>query len=277
MGGTVYAVAGGKGGVGKTTVTANVAVALRGLEYDVAVVDADIELADVGALLGVEPERSVHEALAGGAVDELGVKGPAGITVVPGERRVEALADADPANLREVIEPLADSHDIVLVDTGAGIGHPQLVAYGLADAAVLVATETDAGLAGLERSGEMVEHVDGTVLGAVVTRVSAESEAEALVRGRGFDLLAAVPEYEEGDQEPRVLEAADSPAAAEYERLANALSVFHQLGDVSATTRQLRDAEQDDQPQNQQEDERADDESAEPGLLGRLASRVSPR
>lgn len=266
MGGTVYAVAGGKGGVGKTTVTVNAAVALGEMGYDVAAVDADIAMADLATVFGVDAERSVHRVLAGEErVENVGIEGPGGVTVVPGERRVEAVADADPANLRDVLDPLVETHDIVLVDTGAGIGHPQLVAYGLADAAVLVTTQEEPAVAGVEKTAEMVEHVDGTLLGAAVTGVRAGAEEpvpDELVRDLGLDLLAAVPEYGEQVKEPRVLHA-DDAVAAEYERLGTALAVFHQLGDVTATADRVEQAREEEA------------EPDEPGLFGRLASRVS--
>lgn len=235
MGASVYAFGGGKGGVGKTTVTANVAVALTEKGYDVCAVDADVGMTNLGELLGVETSVGIHEILAETAdLEEAVVEGPAGVGVVPGSDQPGAMADADPANLRAAIDPLRERADVVLLDTGAGLSHQNLVAYGLADALTLVATPDRLAVGDAGKASELAGRVDCPILGTVLTRVRAEADAESIAARLGSDVVAAVPEYEDATKpEPRVQTAPDSPAAAEYRGLATMLAVCHQTGDMA--------------------------------------------
>lgn len=244
MGGSVYAFAGGKGGVGKTVTTANVGVALAELGLEVAVVDVDLGMTNLGQTLGVERDVGIHEALSGQAsIGEVCVDGPAGITVVPGGDGLTARTDADPAALRSVVDPLRDAVDVVLLDTGAGISHQNLVAYGLSDGILLVTTADRVAVGDASNTQDLVGHVDVPVVGTIVTRVDEETEVAALTERLRTDVVAAVPEYEGVDvTEPRVLEAPDRPVAAEYRRLANTVSVCHQTGDLAAAATQASEA-----------------------------------
>lgn len=288
MGGSVYALAGGKGGVGKTTVTANLAVALHEAGHEVAVVDADLGMTNLGQLFGLDPEQGVHRVLAGDAeLEAVTIQPHDGFTVVPGEDGIGATGDADPANLRDVIEPLRTSHDIVLLDTGAGLNHQNCVAYGRADAVVLVATPTRMSVANLEKTREMVDHVDGTVAGLVLTRDRDHPDCptpRAVVGELETDLLGLIPEYEVPNaSEPRVVHAPESPAATGYERLATTMTVYHQTGDTSEATADIdpttlrEQFEQSEQADDEQPAEDADeaDESTDEGLVGRLSSALN--
>lgn len=268
MGGSVFAFAGGKGGVGKTTVTANVAVALAEMGFDVAAVDADLGMTNLGACLGVTAETGIHAVLAGETdVAEVVVPGPAGVAVVPGREDLAAAADADPANLRAVVEPLAERADVVLLDTGAGLSHQNLVAYGLSDAVALVTTADDVALGDTGKTGELADRVDAPVVGTVVTRVDPGTDLEWLGERLDRDVVAAVPRYEsEAAPEPRVLEAPESPAAAEYERLATTLAVAHQTEDLDTAAREASAAVTVPEPAGEGE--------APAGVLGELLARI---
>ncbi|MHB9287299.1 MinD/ParA family protein [Halobacteriales archaeon Cl-PHB] len=233
MGGSVFAFAGGKGGVGKTTTTANVAVALARQGYEVVAVDADIGMTNLGEFVGVSEERGVHHVLAGeGGVEDVLVGGPAGVRVVPGGDDVAAAAAARPENLREVVEPLRHAADVVLLDTGAGISHQNMVAYGLADAVALVTTADDLAANDAAKSGEIAGFVDSPVIGTVATRVRPDADLDRLEAGFDGHVVAAVPEYEATEApEPRVVEAPGTPGAAEYHRLAETLAACHERDD----------------------------------------------
>lgn len=234
MAGSLYAFAGGKGGVGKTTTTANVGLALA-TEFDVAVVDADVGLTNLGALLDHEPVRGVHHVLAGeAAVEDVVVEGPGGLDVVPGEEGLLASGRADPANLRRVVDPLRERYDVVLLDTGAGVNHQNFVAYGLADYVAVVTTPKDVSVTDAAKTVEMVEHVDGTVLGVVVVRADEETAGDVGER-LGEDVLGAIPEYEADEPpEPRLEHAPASPASQAFRRLAAPFAVCHETGNATA-------------------------------------------
>ena len=226
MAGYVCTVAGGKGGVGKTTTAVNVAAALEADGYDVVVVDADLGMANLGAMLGVDPETSIHQILAGGrAVSEALTDVQGGVTIVPGEQSLEAFADADPSKLRKVIKTLRNAYDVVLVDTGAGLSHETTVPLGLADGVVLMTTPDDVAVGDAVKTGELADRVDGEVLGVVLNRTTTETDVEGIADRFGKPLLAVIPDdIEATEDEPLVLNAPDSPAAEAFRQLSGALA-----------------------------------------------------
>lgn len=244
MGGSVYAVAGGKGGVGKTTVVANVAVALAVEGFDVAAVDADLGMTNLGSVLRVEADGGIHAVLAGEArLADVTLEGPAGVRVVPGGDELRVEGSPDPAELRSVVNPLSDRADVVLLDTGAGISHQNLVAYGLADAVALVTTAEELAVDDADKTAELADKVQSPVLGTVVTRVDAATDLAPLVDRLDRDVIAAVPEYEHpGETEPIVTGRPDSPAAAEYARLGTTLAVCHRTQDLESAAREASEA-----------------------------------
>jgi septum site-determining protein MinD len=221
MAGYVCTVAGGKGGVGKTTTAVNVAAAMEEEGYDVAVVDADLGMANLGAMLGVDPETSIHQVLAGGrAVSDALTDVQGGITIVPGEQSLEAFADADPAKLKKVIKTLRNAYDVVLIDTGAGLSHETTVPLGLADGVVLITTPDDVAVGDATKTAELAERVDGEVIGTVLNRTTTETDVEPIADRFDSKLLAVVPDdIEATADEPLVLNAPASPAADAYVRL----------------------------------------------------------
>src|SRR5437870_2756098 len=103
----VLAVASGKGGVGKSTVVANLAVALAGLGRKVLVLDADFSLANIDVLLGLAPRYTIQHFFRGEcSLAELIVEGPAGIHVIPAASGISDLARIDPGCRRALLRSL---------------------------------------------------------------------------------------------------------------------------------------------------------------------------
>ena len=126
----VVAVTGGKGGVGKTNVSANLGIALSRLGRRVMLLDADLGLANLDVLLGLQPQGTLAEVLDGErSLDDILVRGPAGITVVPGAsgmRRYAALDARRQAGLVAAFGGVGRDVDALIIDTAAGIGDPVL-------------------------------------------------------------------------------------------------------------------------------------------------------
>lgn len=137
----VIAVTGGKGGVGKTTVTANLAVALADRGRRVLVLDADLGLANIDVLLGLQPRFNLSHVLTGErTLDEVIVEGPKGIRVVPassGVRQMANLGNLEHAGLIRAFSELSHDLDVMLVDTSAGI-HDSVLTFARAAQHVLV-------------------------------------------------------------------------------------------------------------------------------------------
>jgi septum site-determining protein MinD len=188
-------------------------------------------MANLGQMLGADPDRSIHEILAGeGAVSD-GLTEAAGLTVVPGEQRIDAFAEADPAKLRRVINTLREAYDLVLVDTGAGLSHETTVPLGLADGVLLVTTPDEVAVSDTQKTAELAARVDGEVVGVLLTRVPDRPDLDEA--GAAFDapVWGAIPADPAVTGEP-VVDAdpfgggADeqTPAAAAYAALADAFA-----------------------------------------------------
>src|SRR5512132_749222 len=122
----VVAVTSGKGGVGKTNVTANLAVALAHLGRRVMVLDADVGLGNLDILLGLAPPYTLADVLSGRQrLRDVVFPGPAGIKVLPagsGFQNLTALSDHQIRELQSEMDELQEETDVLLIDTGAGIG-----------------------------------------------------------------------------------------------------------------------------------------------------------
>ncbi len=225
MAGYVCTIAGGKGGVGKTTTAVNIGAVLEERGYDVVVVDADLGMANLGEMLRVDHEVSLHEILAGNSTVSEGLTdAPGGLTVVPGEQSLEAFADADPAKLRKVIKTLRNAYDVVLVDTGAGLSHEVTVPLGLADGILMVTTPDHVAVGDTVKTADLADRVDGTVIGGLITRVTRNTDVAEIAEQFPFPTLGVIPvDLEATEHEPMVLNSPESPAAEAYELLTTSL------------------------------------------------------
>jgi septum site-determining protein MinD len=225
MGGTVYGIAGGKGGVGKTATAINVGVALAQRGYRVALVDADLSMTNLGQRVGLAHEPGIHDVLAGEAtVSEALVEGPNGMAVLMGARDLESYGRADPDTLREVLDLLRVPFDVVLVDTGPGITGESHITHDEADGAIVVTTADEVAVADAERTARFTERVDCPVTGLVVQRVADRAEAEPVAERLGVDRWHGVPDHPEGHEQPAATAPA-SGAATAYRRVAHDLPV----------------------------------------------------
>jgi flagellar biosynthesis protein FlhG len=139
-----YAVVSGKGGVGKTVVTANLAAALAAGGKRTLVVDADLGLANLDIIMGLCPKLTLHDVITGKAgVNEVVVTTSAGFDLLPaGSGLVEGthLTAALTAAVERVLCALDRDYDVILFDAGAGIGEVVLFFARLAHGILLVVT-----------------------------------------------------------------------------------------------------------------------------------------
>jgi flagellar biosynthesis protein FlhG len=146
----VLAVTGGKGGVGKTTVTANLGVALARRGRGVMILDADLGLANVDVALGLQPRFNLWHVLEGHCtLGQAIVTGPAGVQVVPaasGIARMAALGPAEHAGIINAFSEVARDVDVLLVDTAAGLGESVLTFSRAAHQVVIVVCDEPASI-----------------------------------------------------------------------------------------------------------------------------------
>lgn len=137
----VIAVTGGKGGVGKTNVTLNLAMAMAQMGKKVLVLDADLGLANCDVMLGLRVEKNLFHVLSGEAdLDDILIEGPFGIKIVPatsGTQSMTELSPAEHAGLIRAFSELRTAFDVLLVDTAAGISD-MVLSFSRASQDVLV-------------------------------------------------------------------------------------------------------------------------------------------
>lgn len=142
--GKVVAVTSGKGGVGKTFVSANLAAALAKRGLRVLVLDADLGLANLDVVLNLYPKVTLHDVFQGKAkLEDAIVKAPGGFSVLLAGSGMVEYSRLTPEVRNEfinIMSGLVPHYDIVLLDTGAGISDVVLFAVSLASEVIVVAT-----------------------------------------------------------------------------------------------------------------------------------------
>ncbi|AVX20751.1 flagellar biosynthesis protein FlhG [Carboxydocella sporoproducens DSM 16521] len=140
----VIAVTSGKGGVGKTNFTINLALTLTKLGKKVLVFDADLGLANVDVVLGVTPKYTLYNLIK----DEMNIRdiittGPGGLGIIAGGSGIQELANISRKKLNTFIKSLQELEgmaDILLIDTGAGLNRNVLAFVQAADEVIVVCT-----------------------------------------------------------------------------------------------------------------------------------------
>lgn len=121
----VIAVTSGKGGVGKTNVSVNLAVALAQRKKQVLLMDADLGLANVDVLLGLNPAHNLSHVLNGErSLEQIILPGPAGLRIVPAASGIQNMAQLNTmqiAGLVHAFSELSGHLDVLIIDTAAGI------------------------------------------------------------------------------------------------------------------------------------------------------------
>jgi len=139
----VLAVTSGKGGVGKTSTSVNLAIALAARGGRVILMDADLGLANVEVLLGLNSLYNIEHVIEGERkMRDVLVRGPGGIELVPGSSGLAKIADLTQQgrqNLLLGLQELQQEADFIIIDTMAGIGR-NVVAFALAADEVLLVT-----------------------------------------------------------------------------------------------------------------------------------------
>ncbi|MFM1823532.1 MAG: hypothetical protein RI967_1798 [Planctomycetota bacterium] len=179
------AISSGKGGVGKTNLAVNLAVSLVARGRRVAVLDADLGLANADVLCGITPRATLEDVVAGDrTIDEVMVEAPGGFRLVPGASGVSRLADLGQMQRRSVLEQLMwleRSVDVLLIDTGAGIGANSMAFASAAHTILVTATPEPTAIADAYGAIKtLVARGCREGLGLVVNMVGSDEEATAV-------------------------------------------------------------------------------------------------
>ncbi len=165
------AITSGKGGVGKSTLTANLAVAMAELNCRVTILDADIDMANLSLLLGLDTTpKTLHDYLCGRAEPEEIVYSRYGVNIVPSGLTLDSLLRADVEKLSEIIQILKGT-EVLLVDSPAGLGRAVLQAIASCDTTIIVTNPEVSSVSDALKIKLVAERLGGNVTGTVVNRV----------------------------------------------------------------------------------------------------------
>lgn len=121
----VISVTSGKGGVGKSNVVSNLAIALSAQGKKVLLIDADLGLGNLDVLMGLSPAYNLNHVMSGEkTVLEILIDGPAGIKIIPagtGVQELTSLGQHEKLKLLDELDMLEEQFDIMIIDTEAGI------------------------------------------------------------------------------------------------------------------------------------------------------------
>lgn len=137
----VIAVTSGKGGVGKSNVSVNLAVSLSQAGENVLLMDADLGLANIDVLLGLTPKENLLHVLEGKCdLEDIIIPGPSDINIIPASSGVRKMSDLTPAENMGVIQAFSELSipvDTLIIDTAAGLAD-SVVSYVRASREIIV-------------------------------------------------------------------------------------------------------------------------------------------
>ncbi|MEM2865757.1 MAG: cell division ATPase MinD [Candidatus Hadarchaeales archaeon] len=228
----VISFASGKGGTGKTMVVANLGVCLARRGKKVVVLDADLTMANLGLLFGLEERFTLHDVLAGKAeVEEALHEVMPKLEVVQGGLSLKDIGQIRLDRLKGVVGKLSRRADYVLVDCPSGFEEDFVAALTVSSQVVLVVNPDPLSVAEAMKVKRMATKLHVGLLGMVVNRVVGKDadlplkEIETLLE---LPLLGAIPEDEEvarslASGKPLVLQDPRSPASKAMEKIAEVL------------------------------------------------------
>lgn len=146
----IIAVSSGKGGVGKTNVSVNLAIAMARQGNEVLLLDADLGLANVDVQLGLNTEYDLSHVMKGErALDEIIVEGPSKIKVIPASTGISEMANLGPAEQAGLINAFSELScmvDVMIIDTGAGISNSVINFCGASQDVIVVVHDEPASI-----------------------------------------------------------------------------------------------------------------------------------
>ena len=172
----IIAVVSGKGGVGRTTIVANLGIALASLGKNTIVVDGSLTTPNLAILFKLEKAaHTINDVLSGRAsLKDILYNGPKGVKIAPAALSLEKIMETSPETLSDILRDLPPKTDFLLIDAPAGLGRETVAAIRAAREVLLVATPDIASVSDCMKTRLVAELLGSTPIGIVLNRVRRE-------------------------------------------------------------------------------------------------------
>jgi len=168
--GRIISTVSGKGGVGKTMFVANLGIALAKAGFRVCLVDADIAMANLSLLLGLQSSPiTLHDVLLGeSTLQDAIYEGPENVSLIPSGLSLESYRRVDSEKLADAIEPLADRYDYIILDGPPGISKDVMACLAASKECIFITQPTSPAIADLFKVKTIAQRLGVKALGIVV-------------------------------------------------------------------------------------------------------------
>jgi septum site-determining protein MinD len=192
--------ASGKGGVGKSTIVANLGIALSRYKLRTVMVDGNLEGPSLGLILGIKPNiASLHDVLSGEIGVESAMVKVEDVDVVIGELKVEGLLDINFELFERTIEKLEKKYEVVIVDCPPGLGRAAVVAISSCYEMVLVVTPEITSISEALKTVIIAKKLGTKIIGAVINKAGSKYDIppERISDILELPIMGVLPEEEE--------------------------------------------------------------------------------
>jgi septum site-determining protein MinD len=197
--GRIITIVSGKGGVGKTSLTANLGVALSQAGLRVLLVDADVAMANLSLILGMQSSPiTLHDVLLGeSTINDAVYDGPGRVFFVPSGLSLEAYRRVDSERLESVIKGIQENYDFILIDAPAGIEKNVMAAIAAGEEAIIVTTPDSPSVADAIKIKLVAQRLGVNSTGVIINFVRSEKgeiKAQDIARLLELPVMGSVPE-----------------------------------------------------------------------------------
>ncbi len=192
--------ASGKGGAGKSTIAANLGIALGKFKLKTVVVDGNLEGPSLGLIMGVKPlTASLHDALSGEIEVESAIVKGGDVDVVVGELKMEGLFDINFELFEKVIEALERKYEVVLVDCPPGVGRDVVAVISACDETLLVVNPDITSISEALKTVVVAKKLGTIIAGILINRAGSKYDIprERIADIMEFPVLGEIREDEE--------------------------------------------------------------------------------